>query len=86
MLGVVVVAQLVDQSLPTSKVCSLNAVIGKKIILNFSVNSIEMTKIKKKMPGLAHFKIKKKESLLATKCQWTSSRGFQIFTLTALKE
>ena len=60
MLAAVVVAQLVEQSLPTPEVCSSNPVIGE--FLNrtlFSVNFIVQTKIKKKRPVLAHFFKKK---------------------------
>ena len=51
----VVVAQLVEQSLPIPEVHSSNLVISKKIIYHFSVNCIENMKIKKKRPGMAHF-------------------------------
>ena len=52
----VVVAQLVEQSLPVPEVHCSNPVIGKKLYWTFSVNCIKKTKIKKKMPpGMAHF-------------------------------
>ena len=46
-----VVAQLVELSLPTSEVRCSNLVIGKEIIEHFfAVNCIEKTKINKKRP------------------------------------
>ena len=52
--GAVVKAQLVEWSLQTQDVCSLNPFIGK---LNFehlfTVNCFVKTKIKKKTPGMA---------------------------------
>ena len=50
-----VVAHLVERSLPIPKVRSLNPVIGKNVYLTFSVNHIEKRKIKKKRLGMAHF-------------------------------
>ena len=47
----VVVAQLVERSLPTSEICSSNPEIGKILSTNCI---IEKTKIKKKRPGMAH--------------------------------
>ena len=53
-----VVAQLVERSLPIPEVRGSNPVIGKIYIEHlFTVNSFEKTKIKKKSPGIAHFKI-----------------------------
>ena len=52
----VVVAQLVEWLLPMPEVCGLNPVFGKKLYLTFIVNCIEKTKIKKKRPGMTHFK------------------------------
>ena len=51
----VVVAQLVEWSLPMPEVLGLNPVTGKNLYLTFTVNCIEKTKIKKKRPGMAHF-------------------------------
>ena len=52
-----VVAQLVERSLPLQEVCSSNPVIGKKYIEHLiTVNCVEKTKMKKKRPGLALFK------------------------------
>ena len=55
----VVVAQLVERSLPTPGVRGLNPVIGKLLYWAFkrlaTVNCIEKTKIKKKRPGMAQF-------------------------------
>ena len=51
----VVVAQLVEQSLPIPEVHSSNLVISKKIIYHFSVNCIENMKIKKKEAGHGPF-------------------------------
>jgi len=51
----VVVAQLVERSLPITKVLGSNPDIGKKYIEHFTVNCIEKTKIKEKRPGIAHF-------------------------------
>ena len=51
----VVVAQLVEQSLPIIEVRGSNPVIGKKLYWIFTVNCIEKTKMKKKRPGMAHF-------------------------------
>ena len=51
----VVVAQLVEWSLPIPEVRSLNPVISKKLfILNICLLCIEKTKIKKKRPGMGH--------------------------------
>ena len=62
-LGAVVVAQLVEWSLPTPEVRSSKPVIGKLLYRIFNclptVNFIEKTKIKKKRPGMAHFYKKK---------------------------
>ena len=49
----VVVAQLVERSLPILEVRGSNPVIGKKL---FTLNCIEMLKTKKKRPGMAHLK------------------------------
>ena len=55
-LRVVVVAQLVERSLPTPKVHGLNPVIGKLFIEHlFTVNCIEKTEIKIERPRIAHF-------------------------------
>ena len=51
----VVVAQLVERSLPIPEVRGSNPVIGKNLYRTFTVNCIEKTKIKKKRPGMAHF-------------------------------
>ena len=51
-----VVAQLVERSLPTPEVRSSNPVIGIKLYLMFAANCIEKTKIKKKRPQMAHLK------------------------------
>ena len=56
----VVLAQLVEQLLPTPEVCCSNPVIGKKFYWMFAVNCIEKTKIMKKRPGLAHIFLKKR--------------------------
>ena len=52
----VVVAQLVQRSLPILEVRGSIPVIGKNLYWTFSVNCIEKTKIKKKRPGMAHLK------------------------------
>ena len=55
---VVVVAQLVERSLPIPEVHGSNPIISKKIILNICllyISCIEKTKINKKRPGMAHF-------------------------------
>ena len=46
----VVVAQLVERSLPTQEYLGLNPAIGK-----LCISCIEKRKIKKKGPGMAHF-------------------------------
>ena len=51
-----VVAQLVEQLLPTPQDPSLNPVIDKKLYWTFTVNCIEKKKIKKKRPGGPIFK------------------------------
>ena len=48
--GAVVVAQLVERLLPIPEVRGSNPVIGKNLYGTFTVNCIEKTKIKKKMP------------------------------------
>ena len=53
--GPVLVAELVEQSLPFPEVRGSNPVIGKNLYGTFTVNYIEKTKIKKKRPGMAHF-------------------------------
>ena len=50
-----VVAQLVEQSLPISEVRGSNPVIGKILYYTFTVNCMVLTIIKKKTPGMAHF-------------------------------
>ena len=57
-IGSVVVAQLVERFLPTAEVRGSNPVLGKLLCTEhlFTVNCIEKTKIKKKMPGMAHLK------------------------------
>ena len=62
MFRAVVVAQLVDQSLPFPEVCSSNPVIDKN--LYWTVNCIEKSKIKKKRPGMAHLKKLRWSSIL----------------------
>ena len=53
-------AQLVERSLSIAEVCGSNPVIGKNLYLYrtlvFCQLCIEKTKIKKKRPGMAHFK------------------------------
>ena len=56
----VIVAQLVELSLPIPEVRGSNPVIGKKFFISiehlFTINCVlEKTKIKKKRPGMAHF-------------------------------
>ena len=50
----VVVAQVVDRSLPTPEVHCSNPVIGKNFIHLFTVNFIKKTKMKKKEAGNGH--------------------------------
>ena len=52
-----VVAQLVERSLPIQEVRGSNPHIGKNLYNEhlFTVNCIEKTKIKKKRPVMAHF-------------------------------
>ena len=58
-----VVAQLVERSLRTPKICGLNPNIGQVLFTKF--NQIEKIKIKKKRLGMAH--LFKKESHQITK-------------------
>ena len=51
-----VVAQLAKRLLPTPEVRGSNPVIGEFYSTLLTVNCIEKTKIKKKRPGMAHFK------------------------------
>ena len=53
MVRVVVVAQLVEQSLPTPEIRGSNPDIGKVLSTNCT---IEKTQIMKKRPGMAHLK------------------------------
>ena len=46
--GAVVVARLVERSLPNPEVRGSNQVIGKNLYWTFTVNCIKKTKIKKK--------------------------------------
>ena len=56
-LRAVVVAQLVERSLPTPEIHDLNPVIDKIVSTNLSSNCIiEKTEIKKKRPGMGHLK------------------------------
>ena len=48
-----VVAQLVERSLPIPEVHDSNPVIGKKLYRTFTVSFVEKSKIKR--PGMAHF-------------------------------
>ena len=66
-----VVAQLVERSLPIPEVRGSNPVIGKKFILN---NCIEETKIKKKRPGRAQLKKINMTSDFALAIDGTGSR------------
>ena len=50
----VVVAQLVEHSLPIPEVFGSNPVIGKHLYWTFTVNCNEKVKIKKKRLGMAH--------------------------------
>ena len=51
-----VLAQLVEQSLPIPEACGLNPVIDKIYIEHmFTINSIEKTKINKNRLRMAHF-------------------------------
>ena len=52
----VVVAQLVERSLPIPQVRGSNPVIGKNSYWTFTVNFIEKTKIKRKRSEMGHFK------------------------------
>ena len=56
--GAVVLAQLVEWSLPIPEVCILNPVIGNNLYIEhlFTVNCIEKTKIKNKEAGNGQFK------------------------------
>ena len=51
----VVVAQLVERSLPIPEVRGSNPFISNNLNLTFTVNCIEKRKIRKKRPGMAHF-------------------------------
>ena len=55
----VVVAQLVEQSLPIPEIRGSNPVIGKILFINRTIVYCQLcsekTKIKKKRPGMAHF-------------------------------
>ena len=56
-LGRVVVAQLVERSLPTPEIHGWNPIIGKVLFTKLSTNCfIEKAEIKKKRPGMAHLK------------------------------
>ena len=57
----VVVAQLVERSLPTPEIHGVNPDIGKILSTNCT---IEKTKIKKKSHGMAHFKKKENKTLI----------------------
>ena len=50
-----VVAQLVERSLPVPEVCGSNLVIGKIYIEHLLSTVLTRRKIKKKRPGIAHF-------------------------------
>ena len=72
-----VVAQLVERSLPIPKVRNSNPVIGKiyiePLFICLLFNCIEKTNINKKRPGMANFlKIKRLGALEADK--WTCTR------------
>ena len=54
-LKTVVVAQLVERSLPIPEGRGSNPVIGKILYQILTVNCIEKTKLKKRRPGMAHF-------------------------------
>ena len=54
-LGAVVVAQLVEQSLPTPEICSSNPGNSKFYLLSAVKNCIEKKKINKKRQWMAHF-------------------------------
>ena len=52
--GTVVVAQLVEQSLPTPEVHGSNSVIGKICIEHLHLIVLKRQKIKVKKPGMGH--------------------------------
>ena len=66
-----VVAQLVEHSLPIPEVRGSNPVIGKYLFISniciLSTVCVEKTKIKKKRPGMAHFFKKKQWKRLTTR-------------------
>ena len=69
----VVVAQLVEQEIPTLKNCGSNSDAGKILSTN---GTIEKTKIKKKRPGMARLK----------KCQgiYSSLDDLQMYSVHSL--
>ena len=83
----VVVAQLVERLLPIPEVRGSNPVIGKNLFIYWTFVycqlSIEKTKIKKKRPGMAHLKKKKKDS--NNQCDQMARLCFQFWPNTTMK-
>ena len=50
-----VVAQLVEQSIPIPEIRGSNPVIGKKTLLNIYCQLYWKDEVKKKRPGMTHF-------------------------------
>ena len=61
-----VVAQLVEQLLPTPEIRGLNPNIGIVLFSNCKLQ-IENTKIKKKRPGMAHVKKSSMKPIISTR-------------------
>ena len=78
----VVVAQLVEWSIPIPEVRSSNPVIGKKLYWTFTVNFIEKAKIKQKVAGNGLFL--KKQCKLTSVTRWLDYI-FEIWPFTTRK-
>ena len=66
-----VVAQLIERSLPIPDIPSSNPLIGKILYWTFTVNCIEKMRLKKKRPRMAHFYLKK----FAVRCRQLEIRS-----------
>ena len=91
-LWAVVVAQLVERSLPIPEVCGSNPVIGKNLFIYWTFVycqlCIEKTKIKKKRQGMAHFLKNMKRKHLLNNIHWEQqgSRIWYLWILTNTKK
>ena len=79
-----VVAQLVERSLPTPEVCGSNPVIGKKYIEDLLSTVLIRRKEKEKRPGMAHLKNILYSILLSFFIIHLGSKSFSVYMTSVL--